>query len=130
MPVVWATCDSEAVKEVPLCALQETGEAREVHSVLLGDVYNAIAGLMCVDGRLDTAIELLKNGKVVIHAKLGMDHMASQMLQDSLARATHAKLQGYKFHPEFNVYREYPKSKWTYVTRVTDSLKVILEHEV
>ena len=91
-----------------LSAMQAIAEAKEEHSVLLGDIYNAIAGLMCVNGRLDRGIELLQDAMIVIHAKLGMDHMTSQLLQDSLARAKHAKLEGNTFHPEFNVYREFP----------------------
>ena len=88
--------------------MQESGEDSEEHNVLLGDVYHAIAGLKCARGELEEATELLRNAVIVTHAKLGMDHYISKILQHSLAQVMHAKLQGCGgFDPDFNVYREH-----------------------
>ena len=87
-----------------VCAMQETGEDSELHNVLLGDVYHAIAGLKCMQGKLEEATELLQNAVIVTHAKLGMDHDMSKILQDCLAQVMYAKLQGCGFDPDFNVY--------------------------
>ncbi|EIE21750.1 hypothetical protein COCSUDRAFT_42811 [Coccomyxa subellipsoidea C-169] len=92
-----------------LASLQEVGEDSEAHIVLLGDVYHAIAGLVCARGKLEEATELLRNAVIVTHAKLGMDHDMSKILQDRLAEVMYVKLQGCGgFDPDFNFYREHP----------------------
>ncbi len=92
-----------------VCAMQETGEDSEAHNVLLGDVYHAIAGLVCAREKLEEATELLQNAVIVTHAKLGMDHYMCKILQDRLAEVMYHKLQGCGgFDPDFNFYREHP----------------------